>query len=86
MAKMALRIGEWFMYSIDTGIPSRVSVFTGCVSHRKKIREISRFQAMALSRWHRQGGVYHSFIDCNGRWHDVRVVGDIEEWYGWEDE
>lgn len=85
MAKFTLKPGQWFMYSIDQPIPSKVSIYTGDVFHRQKIATITRMQALALKRWHSDPGIYHSYRDGNGNYRDVRVVGDIDAWHGQQD-
>lgn len=80
--KATLKPGQWFMYPIDSGIPSKVWIYEGEVHHRKRVQEISKYQALALARWHGDSGVYYSYKDGNDRWQDVYVVGDIDAWFG----
>ena len=74
--------GQWFMYPVDDGIPEQVTIYSGEVTRRKPVQKITRYQAMALARWHHQGGIYYSYQDGAGRWHDVYVVGDVDAWFG----
>lgn len=82
--KATLKPGQWFMYPIDSGIPSKVWVYEGSVHKRKQVGQINRFQALALRRWHGHPGLYHSCSDGNGNYRDVRVVGDLDAWMGEE--
>jgi hypothetical protein len=82
--KKSSMVGIWFMYPIDQGIPATVTIYSGSVQGRKGVRTISKMQALALARWHRHPGLYHSYRDGNGNWRDVRVVGDLSAWHGEE--
>ena len=79
-----MNAGEWFMYSIDEPLPRTLKIYTGSVHKRTFVREIKDTQARGYIRWHGNGPLYFSYKDGNGRWCDVRVVGDIDAWYGEE--
>lgn len=79
---MTLEPGQWFMYPIDSGIPKKVKVYSGSVHRSTLVTTISKYQALALRRWHSDPCIYYSYKGSNDRWIDVRVVGDIEAWYG----
>jgi hypothetical protein len=80
--RVDLKQGQWFTYPLDRGIPSMVRVYSGTYENRKSVATISKMQALALARWYGHSGIYFSVRDGNDRWKDVRLVGDIEAWYG----
>lgn len=82
---MNLKPGQWFMWDTDRPMPDRLTVCEGEVRSASRVTTISRFQAMAIIRWHKYGIDYCSYRRGNGNFRDVYVVGDIEAWYGPED-
>lgn len=77
-----LKGGQWFEYPIDTGIPNRVTIREGSCHNYRVVATVTKMQALALARHHGHPGVYWAKRDGNGRWVDVRVVGDVEAWLG----
>jgi hypothetical protein len=77
-----LNDGQWFEYPLDSGIPKRVVIREGERKHSKTVTTITKMQALSLARWHGHQGIYWSVKDGNGRWIDVRVVGDVNVWCG----
>ncbi len=80
--RFSLKDGQWFMYPIDQSIPDTLWVYEGEVLHRRKVAVITKMQALALSRWYSNDGMYYSYRDGNDRMQDVYVVGDIDSWFG----
>lgn len=74
--------GEWFMYPVDEGMPETLDVYKGPVDRRVLVRRISRAQALAFARYYGHKGLHYQYQDRVDHWQSVRVVGDIEEWYG----
>jgi len=79
---MMLDDGHWFQWSLGSQLPDTVKVHRGSVHNPMVVAFISRQQALALIRWHYTPGVYYSYLTMSGKWHDVRVCGDIDAWYG----
>lgn len=77
-----LKNGEWIFRPIDQQWKHPTLVFTGSWERRKAASYVTRYQAMALARWHGTQGVFYSVKDGNGRQIDIRVAGDIAAWYG----
>jgi hypothetical protein len=77
---MKLLEGQWFMYPIEEAMPDRLTVYEGPVEARIRVTTISRYQAMALKRWHGNGPVYYTYRNGFGDYRNVRVVGDIDAW------
>jgi hypothetical protein len=73
-----LKDGEWIWRPIDQQWRNPTIVFTGAWERRKSVGKVSRMQAMALSRWHGTRGLFNSVKDGNGRWIDIRVAGDFD--------
>lgn len=82
MARATLKEGQWFEYPLDSGIPNRVVIREGARENCKQVATITKMQALSLARWHGHQGVYWAVKDGNGRWKDVRVVGDVDVWLG----
>lgn len=80
-----LKAGEWIWRSIDQQWRDPTPIFTGAWETRKRVGQVSRMQAMALARWHGEGGLYYMVKDGNDRQIDIRVAGDIDAFYGEED-
>jgi hypothetical protein len=76
--------GCWFQWSLGSQLPDLVKIHRGGVHNCVVVATISRQQALALIRWHYTPGVYYSYLTLSGQWHDVRVCGDIQAWYGEE--
>lgn len=81
-----LKDGEWIWRGIESQWREKTPVFTGSWEKRKRVGEVNRYQAMALSRWHSEGGLFYMVKDGNGRQIDIYVAGDIEAFYGDGDE
>lgn len=77
-----LKDGQWFEYPLDSGITRRLAIYEGSREKRRQVATITKMQALSLARWHGHQGVYFSVQDGNHRWIDVRVVGDVNAWYG----
>lgn len=85
-ARKTLNTGEWIWRSIDQQWRTKTPVFTGAWEVRRVVGYVNRYQAMALSRWHGSDGVFYMVKDGNGRQIDIDVAGDIDAFYGDEDE
>lgn len=79
---MKLIKGQWAYYPIDDPMPDKLNIFEGCWKKRRKVGEINRYQAMAYRRHWDNGGVYYGVQDGNYRWIDIRLVGDVDAFYG----
>lgn len=77
-----LQQGCWFMWPLGAQLPKQVQVYMGDVHHMQPIAEIGLQTALSCIRWHGHKGLYYSYLDYSGKWHDVRVCGDIDAWYG----
>ena len=80
--KETLNRGEWIYRPIDQHWSQKTAVFTGSWEHRRKVRDISRHQAMSLSRWFGDPLVYYNVQDRNRKRIDIRVAGDLEAFFG----
>lgn len=72
--------GQWFMWPVGSQLPETVRVCSGPVIGPETQFYITRAQALALIRWFGEMEYYYSYMDENGRWYDMRVVGDTDEW------
>ncbi len=82
-----LKENQYFEYPIDSGIPNDgVWIIERVGKSLQRVEKITKMQALALARWHHDRGIYYSRKDGNGNWRDVYVVGDVDAWYGEEDE
>ncbi len=79
---MMLKSGHWFMWPIDQQLPNTVKIFKGGVHEKKEVMTIPLQSALAFIRYYAHPGLYYSYMDYSGKWHDVRVCGDIGAWYG----
>ena len=73
-----LKEGEWIYRRVDEQWREYTAIWTGAWERRKRVGKVTRMQALALSRWHGTRGVYNSVRDGNGKWIDIRIAGDFD--------
>lgn len=82
-----LKPGQYFEYSVDTGIPNGgVWIIERTENGLRCVEKITKMQALALARWHGDNGVYYIRKDGNGNWRNVYVVGDEDAFHGEDDD
>jgi len=79
-----LKDNQYFEYPVD-GIPNDgVWIIERTKNGERQVEQITKMQALALARWHPSD--MSCYMDGNDNWITVYVVGDVDAWYGEEDE
>lgn len=84
MAEKTPKLGDgaWVYWSIDGGMPSELTLFTGSWESRRKVGTLTKMQVLGYCRWHPDESYgYYSVKDGNDRWKDIRVRGDIDTFF-----
>lgn len=76
-----LNEGEWIYREVSRHWSKQVAVYKGTWKNREKVKTISKYSAMALSRWHGDPCLYFNVPTANQKRIDVRVVGDLSSFF-----